>query len=83
MAGYIKRWNVGDILNQLNSAYFTCTDRRQDGFTTWPIKQDLYRIKWHLEKIIASCPTYLDEHEFIKEHEQEILIETLKKNYEA
>lgn len=83
MAGYIKRWNISDIINQLNSAYYVCSDSRQDGFTTWPIKQDLYRIKWTLDRIIENCPTFLDEPDFLKEHEQEVLIETLKKNYET
>lgn len=79
--GYIKRWNVDEIIRQLNSAYYTCTDPRHDGFTIWPIKQDLYRVKWAIDRIIKECPTFVDEPEFLKEHEQEILIETLKKDF--
>lgn len=81
MAGFIKTWNANRIINELQSAYYTCRDPGQTGFTTWPIKQDLYRVKWALDEMIRKCPTFLDEAEFVKEHEQKQLIDTLSRNY--
>lgn len=82
MGGYIKKWNKDQILNQLWQAYYICSDSRQDGFTTWPVKQELYEIKWMLDEMIKKCPTFSPEEEFLKEHEQKVLISALAKNYE-
>ena len=82
MGGYIKKWNKDQILNQLRQAYYICSDPRQDGFTTWPVKQELYEIKWMLDEIIKQCPTFSPEEEFLKEHEQKLLISVLAKKYE-
>jgi hypothetical protein len=78
MAGYIKNWNLTQIQTQLWSAYHICSDSRQDGFTTWPVKQDLYRIKWMVDDILRHCPTYSMESEWLKEQEQNRLINILK-----
>lgn len=83
MGGYIKTWNKDQILTQLRQAYYTCSDPRQDGFVTWPIKQDLYQIKWELDNLIKKCPIYSPEAEFLKEHEQQLLVDILKNNYET
>lgn len=75
----IKRWNVAEIRNQIQSAMFECTNPYNDGFTTWPIKQDLYQIKWAIEQALEQCPTFAPEEQFLKEHEQERLLEILKR----
>lgn len=81
MAGYIKTWNADRIIGDLHSAYYICADPRQTGFSTWPVKQDLYRVKWAIDEILSKCPKFSDEEEFLKEHEQEKLIEILSKDY--
>ena len=48
-----------------------------DGFTQWAIKQDLYRIKWLLDEIMADSPTFANEEEFLKEHDQVKMWRTL------
>jgi len=78
MAGYIKHWNIEEIYRQINSAYYTCTDPRQDGFTTWGVKQDLYKIKFHLDEVLRKCPEFSPEKEWLKEQEQQRLIKILK-----
>ncbi len=78
MAGYIKKWNIEDIYRQINSAYYICTDSRQDGFTTWGVKQDLYRIKFHLDEMLKKCPEFVGEHEWLKEQEKKKIIDILK-----
>lgn len=83
MGGYIKHWNKNKIMTDLRQAYYICSDPKQDGFTTWPIKQELYEIKWMLDDLIKNCPTYSLEEDFLKEHEQNVLVNTLKKRYEA
>lgn len=74
----IKHWNVEDIVRQINSAYYACTDPRMDGFVTWGCKQDLYRIKWILDEALRKCPTYAGEEEWVREYEKTRLVEILK-----
>ena len=57
---------------ELNSPY-------NDGFTTFEIKKDLYKLKWMLDAIMKDAPTFSGEDEFLKEHEQKVMWRTLKK----
>lgn len=75
---YIKRWNVEEIARQINSAYYTCSDPRQDGFTTWGVKQDLYQIKWLIDDALKRCPTFVDEKNWLREQEKKRVIKILK-----
>lgn len=74
----IKRWNVPSIQTQIQSAMFECSNPYNDGFIAWPIKQDLYQIKWAVEEALSRCPEFAPESEFLKEHEQEQLLKLLK-----
>lgn len=75
----IKRWNVETIQNQISAAMYECTNPRNDGFTAWGIKQDLYKIKWALDRALERCPDFAPEAEWIKEQEQLRLLEILKR----
>lgn len=57
---------------EMNSPYNT-------GFNTWPIKQDLYQLKWQLDKILKEAPTFADEQAWLEQCEKEKMWETLKK----
>lgn len=72
-------WNTDKIVNDIQRMSFKCSDPYMDGFVTWPIKQDLYRIKWAVERALEQQATYVDEDEFIKAHEKEVMWHTLKK----
>lgn len=74
----IKRWNVQEIQNQISSAMYECTSPYNDGFTAWGVKQDLYRIKWAIDRALDRCPEFTPEPEWLKEQEQLRLIEILK-----
>lgn len=78
MAGYIKNWNFSEIKNSIHRAYYVCSDTREDGYTTWPIKQDLYQLKWFLDDIIRKCPKYGDEDQWLTEKEKDRIINILK-----
>jgi hypothetical protein len=54
------------------------TDPRATGYETWPIKQDLYKMKWAIDEALANCPKYSDEAKFLDEHEKEVVFNTLK-----
>ena len=74
----IKHWNVENIIRQINSAYYSCTDPRMDGFVTWGYKQDLYQIKFILDEVLRKCPTYSGEEEWLREQEKNLVVKILK-----
>lgn len=74
----IKHWNVEDIVRQINSAYYACSDPRMDGFVSWGCKQDLYKIKWILDEALRKCPTYTGEEEWVREQEKDRVVKILK-----
>lgn len=76
---FIKRWNVEDIVRQINSAYYVCSDPNHDGFTTWGVKQDLYQIKMVLDEVIKKCPTFSPEEQWLKDLEKQKVIKYLSK----
>ena len=77
--GYKKSWDVVDVVSQINRMTSECSSTYTDGFTGWGIKQDLYKIKEILNEAIRRCPTYAGEEEWLKEQEQERIIDILKK----
>jgi len=51
---------------EINSPY-------NDGFTSWHLKQDLYKIKWLVDEIIRTSPTFAGEDEFVNENSKKIM----------
>ena len=75
----IKNWNADQIIQEVSKIYYAGTNPRMDGFTTWPCKQDLYRIKWAVDEMLDKMPRYSVEDEFLEEHEKELVWKALKK----
>jgi hypothetical protein len=75
---FIKRWDVANIAQQINTAAYECASPYNDGFVGWGVKQDLYRIKWILEDALNRCPHYAPEDEWLREHEKQKVIKILK-----
>ena len=61
----IISWNMTQIITELQKCYFATTDPRQDGFTSWRCKQDLYKVKFALDEMIEQCPHYHGEDEWV------------------
>ena len=73
----IKNWSHSLIVNELQKIYFATTDPRMDGYTTWGCKQDLYRVKFAVEDMLAKCPTYSIEAEWLEERNKELVWKAL------
>ena len=52
---------------------------KNDGFTQWEIKKELYQLKWLLDGIMQDSGTFVDEEEFLKEREKALIWRTLAK----
>lgn len=73
----IIRWNTNKIITDIQSMQYNATDMRMDGFVTWGVKQDLYKIKWAVDEALSKCSYYAGEEEFLEEHEKEQMWKTL------
>lgn len=77
--GFRKPLEVATIVQQINSAVYTCGSINTDGFTGWFIKQDLYQIKEILDDAIKRCPNFGEaESSWLHEQEQRKIIKILK-----
>lgn len=65
--------------SQIRKAIIEMNSPYNDGYVAWGIKQDLYLLKFMLDKVIADAPTFVGEDEWLKDKEQEVMMEILKK----
>jgi hypothetical protein len=77
--GYRKPMDYNQVHHQIYMAGVEMHSNYNDGFVQWMLKQDLYKLKWLLDEIMADAPTFADEEEFLKEHEQVKMWRTLKR----
>jgi hypothetical protein len=75
----IRDWNIDKFTQQLWSMGYEMNNPRNDGFTTWPIKQDLYKLKWMIDQMLAESPTYAPEEEWLLKQEKEKMWRILTK----
>ena len=75
---FIKRWDVANIAQQINTMTYEANSGYTDGFVGWGIKQDLYRIKWLVDDALKRCSHYSPEDEWLREHEKQKVIKILK-----
>ena len=67
----IKRWNADQILNEISKIYCAGTDMKMDGFSTWPCKQDLYRVKFAVDEMLANTSGFAGEEEWLEQQRVE------------
>jgi hypothetical protein len=76
--GFRKDWDMNAIKHQIWTMRHECTTPYNDGFVQWGIKQELYELKWLLDETLKKCSTFAGEEQWLKEREQEKIIEILK-----
>lgn len=77
--GHRKPMDYNQVSHQIYMTGVEVNSMMNDGFTQWYMKQDLYKLKWLIDEIIADSPTFAGEEEFLKEHEQVKMWRTLAK----
>jgi hypothetical protein len=76
-----NKFNVVDIISQIRTSAYQCSDHRTDSWIAWGLKQDLYQIKWVLDDQLKKCPQFGPEEEWIKDHAKERIIKILKNDF--
>ena len=77
--GFRKPMDYNQVSHQIYMSGIELCSPKNDGFIQWGIKQDLHKLKWLLDEIIADAPTFADEEQFLKEHEKVRMWRTLTK----
>jgi hypothetical protein len=75
--GFVKRWGVEEIQQQLRACQAQVASPYNDGFTAWACKQDLLQIKYELDEFLKTAPKFAGEEEYIQELEKKIVWKTL------
>jgi hypothetical protein len=75
--GFRKPMDYNSASHQIYMAGVELHEPKNDGFTQFEIKKDLYKLKWLLDEIMADAPTFAGEEEFLKEHDQVKMWRTL------
>ena len=77
--GFRAPMDYNSVHHQIYLAGVELHSPYNDGYVTFEIKKDLYKIKWLLDEIMADAPKYSGEEEFVKEHDQKKMWRTLSK----
>lgn len=66
--GFRSPMDYNSINHQIQTAGVELNSPYNDGFTTWEIKKNLYRLQWMIESILERSSTYVGEKEFLEEN---------------
>ncbi len=67
----VHNWNVNSVINELGKMYMGANDPHVTGWNNWPCKQDMYRVKFALDEMLAKTPTFAGEEEWLEEQRVE------------
>jgi hypothetical protein len=75
----IKTRNADLVISQCQQMYHGANDPYMTGFVNWPCKQDLYRVKFAVDEMLANTGKFVGEDEWLLEQEKEKMWKILKK----
>jgi hypothetical protein len=73
-----KDWNVEQVIGACQRMYMGANDAHLTGWVNWPCKQDLYRVKFAVDEMLANTGTFAGEEEWLEQQEKEKMWEVLK-----
>ena len=77
--GFRKNWDAANIISQIHVLSRECSSPRNDGFTSFECKKDLYQLKQIIDTALAEAPDFGDlEQQWLTEQEQKRIIKILK-----
>lgn len=67
-----------NAITEIRMISYECNSFRNDGFTAFGYKQDLYLIKEAIDQALASAPKFVGEEEWLQEQEKKRIIKILQ-----
>lgn len=77
--GFKKPTNSHGIQSELYKLYGEIKSPYNDGYTSWGLKQELYEIKFLIDKLIKDSPTFTPEEEWLEEQHKKHVWSELKR----
>jgi hypothetical protein len=74
----IINWDADKVISECQKMYYGANDPYVTGWNNWPCKQDLYRVKFAVDKMLKNTSRFIGEEEWLKEQEQGKMWKTLK-----
>ena len=66
-----KHWDVNRVISECQQMYFGANDPHVTGWVNWPCKQDLYRVKFAVDEMLAKISRFSGEDEWLLEQEKD------------
>jgi len=77
--GFKKPLELNDVTMQLLRAHGEVKSPYNDGFTSFYIKQDIYKVKWLVDEILKELPEFSGEKEWLEEQNKKKMWSELKR----
>ena len=74
----IINWDAEKVISECQKMYYGANDPYVTGWNNWPCKQDLYRVKFAVDKMLKNTSQFSGEEEWLLEQEQEKMWNILK-----
>ena len=74
----IKNWDADRVIGECQKMYHGANDPYVTGWNNWPCKQDLYRVKFAVDEMLANTSRFSGEDEWLLEQEKEKMWKVLK-----
>lgn len=74
----MQQWDADQIIQDLHRCAREMNDSRNDGWTQWGCKQDLYRVKFKLDQLLQTSPHFSMEPEWLEEQQKQLTWKILK-----
>lgn len=77
--GFRKSWDIASMIGQIHSLARECSSPRNDGFTAFECKKDLYELKQIVDAALAEAPDFGNTEDlWLQEQEKKRIIKILK-----
>lgn len=76
--GFKKTWDVSEMSHQIYRMSRECASPYNDGYTSFEIKKELYEIKFIIDQVLQSSPSFSGEEEWLTDQEKKRIIKHLK-----
>lgn len=73
------RWDTAKILGDLRACAAEVASPYNDGFTQWHCKQDLIQVKYVLDNLLKTLPTFVDEEHYVRELDKQQVWQAISK----
>ena len=64
-------WNADRVIGECQRMHAGATDPYVTGWNNWPCKQDLYRVKFAVDEMLANTSTFSGEQEWLEQQRVE------------